>query len=86
MSSKSEVLRRLEQAKGESISGEDLAKSAGISRTAVWKIIQGLKEEGYAISAVTNKGYCLAPNTDSVVRRGNRIVPSGEHGRKNSCI
>lgn len=82
MSSKSEVLRRLEQAKGESISGEDLAKSAGISRTAVWKIIQGLKEEGYAISAVTNKGYCLAPNTDRLSAEGIELyLPESTAGK-----
>ena len=31
----------------------------GVSRTAVWKNIQKLKEEGYPIEAVTNKGYRL---------------------------
>lgn len=39
------------------VSGEYLSKSLGISRTAVWKRISGLKKEGYLIEASTNKGY-----------------------------
>ena len=31
----------------------------GVSRTAVWKNINKLKEDGYPIEAVTNKGYRL---------------------------
>lgn len=41
------------------VSGEELAKTLGISRTAVWKQIQTLKKEGYTIEAITKKGYVL---------------------------
>lgn len=41
------------------ISGEELGKRLGVSRTAVWKKIAKLKNAGYEISAVTNKGYIL---------------------------
>ena len=64
MSSKSNVLRVLEEKKGESISGEELAKALQISRSAVWKAINELKKDGYQITAVTNRGYCLDPSTD----------------------
>lgn len=41
------------------VSGEELGKRLGVSRTAVWKKISKLKAAGYDISAVTNKGYIL---------------------------
>lgn len=41
------------------VSGQELCESFGISRTAVWKMINQLKEDGYQIEAVTNKGYRL---------------------------
>ena len=46
--------------KNEFISGEELSKKLGISRTAVWKHIKILKEEGYDIESVNRKGYKLA--------------------------
>ena len=45
------------------ISGEQLSKELGISRTAVWKHIKALKEEGYNIESVNRKGYRLHPRT-----------------------
>lgn len=41
------------------ISGEELAKGLGISRTAVWKAIQQLEKQGLVINAVQNVGYKL---------------------------
>jgi BirA family biotin operon repressor/biotin-[acetyl-CoA-carboxylase] ligase len=41
------------------ISGEKLSQCIGISRTAIWKNINRLKEEGYHIDSVTNRGYRL---------------------------
>ncbi|MBY5035267.1 bifunctional biotin--[acetyl-CoA-carboxylase] ligase/biotin operon repressor BirA [Streptococcus gallolyticus] len=43
----------------DSISGEELAKKLGISRTAVWKAIQQLEKQGLVIEAVQNVGYKL---------------------------
>ncbi len=70
MSSKSSILRILEQQKGSHVSGEDLAKQLQISRSAVWKAINELKKEGYQITAVPNRGYCLDPSSD-------RLSPEG---------
>ncbi len=39
------------------ISGQKLCEHLGVSRTAVWKIINQLKEEGYIIDSINNKGY-----------------------------
>ena len=58
MSRKQEILQRLSRS-GDFVSGQELCEELRISRTAVWKNIQKLKEEGYPIEAVTNKGYRL---------------------------
>ncbi len=41
------------------VSGQQLCDGLGVSRTAVWKVINQLKDEGYGIDAVKNKGYRL---------------------------
>lgn len=64
MSAKQHVLSVLEQNKGQSVSGERLARELSISRNAVWKAIKSLQSEGYAITAVPNKGYCLSEEND----------------------
>lgn len=46
------------------ISGQELCEKFGVSRTAVWKVINQLKEEGYEIEAVRNKGYILKGSAD----------------------
>lgn len=64
MSNKQKIASILEQSPGEVVSGASLARQLGISRTAVWKNIQALREEGYPILSVSNKGYCLEEPTD----------------------
>ena len=66
MSTKFRILELLEQHRGESISGEQLAGICGISRNAVWKAVKELQKDGYHIDAVTNKGYCLSEGNDIV--------------------
>lgn len=43
----------------EFISGEEISKRLGITRSAVWKHIKSLKEEGYNIESINKKGYRL---------------------------
>lgn len=64
MSIKSELLRHLEENKGQYLSGEELALRLGCSRTAVWKAMKTLREEGYRIKAVNNRGYALDMDSD----------------------
>ena len=45
------------------ISGEELSKRMGITRSAIWKYIKALRGEGYEIDSVTNKGYKLINST-----------------------
>jgi BirA family biotin operon repressor/biotin-[acetyl-CoA-carboxylase] ligase len=37
-----------------------------VTRSAVWKAVKALQKDGYRISAVTNKGYCLMPDNDII--------------------
>ncbi len=60
---KSEILTLLREQDGY-ISGQELCDRFGVSRTAVWKAIKQLKESGYDIEAVPNKGYHLAGQKD----------------------
>lgn len=52
------------------ISGEDLANNLNISRNAVWKSINSLRQEGYEIEATTNKGYMLSQNNKRISEYG----------------
>ncbi len=55
---KTKILQKLKETEGY-ISGQELCDVLGISRTAVWKYMNKLKEEGYQIEAIPNKGYHL---------------------------
>ena len=63
-STKNRILEFLEQQRGKSISGEHIAEMLSISRNSVWKAVKELQKDGYNITAVTNKGYCLSHEND----------------------
>ncbi len=71
---KDRVLAVLEENKGKSISGSEIARSVGMTRSAVWKAVRSLREEGYSICAVTNRGYCLSEESDFLSEQS--IVPN----------
>ena len=45
-------------------SGEAISNRLGVSRTAVWKAVKSLQQQGYLIEAVPNRGYRLAGSPD----------------------
>ncbi|NLV58213.1 MAG: biotin--[acetyl-CoA-carboxylase] ligase [Clostridiales bacterium] len=49
------------------ISGERLCESLGITRAAVWKRVEKLREEGYDINSAGKRGYRLVPRPDSLL-------------------
>lgn len=49
------------------MSGEDLSRELKISRTAVWKHIRSLRNEGYVIDSSTRKGYLLRETLDRLL-------------------
>lgn len=62
---KTQILRILRNA-SDYVSGQELCERLGVSRTAVWKVINKLKDEGYEIEAVKNKGYRIVSYPDIV--------------------
>lgn len=61
---KENIISILESNKGLFISGEKIANDLKVSRTAIWKAIKSLKNDGYNIHSVSNKGYALSKETD----------------------
>lgn len=81
---KDKILQMLRETEG-FISGQEICSRLGVSRTAVWKAIKLLREEGYDIVAVNNKGYRLEQAPDVIYEQelrsllhtkwfGNRIL------------
>ena len=71
------LLELLQQSEGY-CSGEILSEQLGITRSAVWKQINQLREEGYEITSIPRKGYYLKPgylNCKEIKNwlRGNKI-------------
>lgn len=54
---KTEILSMLQ--KEAYVSGQTICDRLHVSRTAVWKMVNQLREDGYEIEAVSNRGYCL---------------------------
>lgn len=63
MSTKEMILAVLESSDG-FVSGETLSRQCGISRTAIWKQIQKLQQEGYQIESQHRTGYRLVGMND----------------------
>lgn len=59
-----EKILNILQSADDYISGERISKTLNVSRAAVWKHIKSLRDEGYEIKSVTNKGYRLASSPD----------------------
>lgn len=50
------------------ISGQQICEKFQVSRTAVWKVMEQLKAEGYQIEAVRNRGYHLEKAPDVITK------------------
>ena len=70
MNIKSPLIKLLENNRGTYISGGALAKELTVSRNAVWKTVEQLREEGYDISAIPNKGYRLITSGNTLSEAG----------------
>lgn len=64
MTIKEQVLLLLEEQRGRFFSGQEIADRLCVTRASVWKAVKALQKEGYAIEAVTNKGYTLMKAPD----------------------
>ena len=63
---KSKILEILKARDGY-VSGQELSGYFQVSRTAIWKAVARLKEEGYRIESVQKKGYRLVASPDVVL-------------------
>lgn len=52
---------------GEFVSGEQISRLAGVSRTAIWKDIQHLRADGYKILSQPHAGYRLVGVPDRLI-------------------
>ncbi len=60
---KKTILDRLRQTSGY-VSGQEICQSLGVSRTAVWKQVEQLRQEGYQIQSSPRRGYRLIQSPD----------------------
>lgn len=79
---KEEILKVLRESE-DYVSGQELCEKFGVSRTAVWKAVTKLKEEGYEIDSISNRGYLLKTLADVVTEAeiGSRLTTKvmGKH-------
>ncbi len=67
---------------GEFHSGEDLAKALGVTRSAVWKAANALRDVGTPMEAVRNRGYRLPGASEQLSAASIREkLPSDTRGR-----
>lgn len=66
MELKHQILKILEENRGKTINGAKLASELFVTRSAIWKAMKALQKDGYHITAVTNKGYCLLSQNDII--------------------
>lgn len=61
---KREILKLLKENTNDFISGQYISDKLNVTRTAVWKYINQLKDDGYEIEAISKKGYRLVSSPD----------------------
>jgi BirA family biotin operon repressor/biotin-[acetyl-CoA-carboxylase] ligase len=66
MSTKDQLLLYLKENQGNWVSGELISNNLSVSRSAIWKHIHKLKEEGYVIESAPKKGYLLSKASDPI--------------------
>lgn len=76
---RTKILQYLRASQEEYLSGEELCKQLAVSRTAIWKHMKILKQEGYEIEAHPRKGYRLHGVPD-------RLLPAEIYGRLKTHI
>lgn len=79
---KNEFLKRLFEANGEPVSGQEIADEFGISRTAIWKYVKEFEEAGYEIGTVRKKGYYLISAPDALTEANiHKYLQTEHYGR-----
>lgn len=63
---KDKILNILKTSGDNYVSGQIISDHLGVSRAAIWKYINKLKEEGYEIESISKNGYKLISSPDIV--------------------
>ena len=74
MTLKQNILAALEADRDQAISGQALAEKLGVSRNAIWKAVNTLRDEGYDIQSAPSRGYQLSPVCDRLSEGGIRAL------------
>lgn len=61
------LLELLHKHEGEYISGENISRDLGVSRTTIWKYIRKLRKKGYQIDSKSNLGYLLVKSSPNII-------------------
>ena len=61
------LVKLFKDSEGQHISGEELSRKLGVSRTAVWKHIEHLREVGYELRATPHLGYLYEGSPDKIL-------------------
>lgn len=61
---KEKILKLLKESGNDFLSGEKISENLGVSRAAIWKYINTIKEDGYEIEAISRKGYRIISSPD----------------------
>lgn len=85
MTTKEKVLNILSENSGKPVSGEKIAETCGISRAAIWKAINGLRQEGINIEGTTNGGYLLQGPADILSLETLNTIINTNHQEIKNC-
>lgn len=80
-----EVLALLKAQGSAPVSGEALSRTLGVSRAAIWKAMETLRQEGYTISSAPRRGYWLEASPDRL-SPGELARPGRRVGRELVCL
>lgn len=61
---KTKILSLLKENNNNFVSGQNISDKLGVTRAAIWKYMNALKEDGYNIESVSKKGYKLISSPD----------------------
>ncbi len=79
---KAEILKMLREADGY-ISGQEICEKFNVSRTAVWKVIRRLQEDGYEVEAVAKQRVSHGGKSRHFdKRRSGKLYAYGMGGKK----
>ncbi|MCQ2551140.1 MAG: biotin--[acetyl-CoA-carboxylase] ligase [Clostridia bacterium] len=68
MSTKTEILQMLSANVGHFVSGQEIGDKLQVSRNAIWKAVESLKDQGYPILSRSRMGYMLTDSVDLLLK------------------